>query len=93
MTPRLLKVAPACAIMISTYEYGKNYFARRNGMFLDNEQDVGWQVYLKWWDFKFVWMMCKHARLTFVSINMINGLLLVLLQVAVNVPGEDLLFF
>lgn len=30
INPRLLKVAPACAIMISTYEYGKIYFAKRN---------------------------------------------------------------
>ncbi|KAM6410963.1 mitochondrial glutathione transporter SLC25A40 isoform 1-T1 [Pluvialis apricaria] len=28
--PRLFKVAPACAIMISTYEYGKSFFSRLN---------------------------------------------------------------
>ncbi|KAL2084177.1 hypothetical protein ACEWY4_019695 [Coilia grayii] len=28
--PRLIKVAPACAIMISTYEYGKAFFGNRN---------------------------------------------------------------
>ncbi|XP_006636200.1 mitochondrial glutathione transporter SLC25A40 [Lepisosteus oculatus] len=28
--PRLIKVAPACAIMISTYEFGKAFFHRRN---------------------------------------------------------------
>lgn len=28
--PRLIKVAPACAIMISTYEFGKALFRRRN---------------------------------------------------------------
>jgi len=28
--PRLGKVAPACAIMISTYEYGKKYFEKMN---------------------------------------------------------------
>ncbi|KAG5270894.1 hypothetical protein AALO_G00173490 [Alosa alosa] len=28
--PRLIKVAPACAIMISTYEYGKAFFRKRN---------------------------------------------------------------
>jgi len=36
MNPRLLKVAPACAIMISTYEYGKSYFAKKN-----DDRDVG----------------------------------------------------
>ncbi|XP_071591264.1 mitochondrial glutathione transporter SLC25A40 isoform X1 [Heliangelus exortis] len=30
MTPRLFKVAPACAIMISTYEYGKSFFSHLN---------------------------------------------------------------
>nr|XP_032602552.2 solute carrier family 25 member 40 [Taeniopygia guttata] len=30
ITPRLLKVAPACAIMISTYEYGKSFFSHLN---------------------------------------------------------------
>ncbi|NWW13914.1 S2540 protein, partial [Oreocharis arfaki] len=28
--PRLIKVAPACAIMISTYEYGKSFFSHLN---------------------------------------------------------------
>ncbi|XP_028833100.1 mitochondrial glutathione transporter SLC25A40 [Denticeps clupeoides] len=28
--PRLIKVAPACAIMISTYEFGKRFFRQRN---------------------------------------------------------------
>jgi len=28
--PRLIKVAPACAIMISTYEFGKAFFRRYN---------------------------------------------------------------
>ncbi|NXX36982.1 S2540 protein, partial [Nicator chloris] len=30
ITPRLFKVVPACAIMISTYEYGKSFFAHLN---------------------------------------------------------------
>ncbi|NXD36050.1 S2540 protein, partial [Copsychus sechellarum] len=30
ITPRLFKVAPACAIMISTYEYGKSFFYHLN---------------------------------------------------------------
>ncbi|KFV90478.1 Solute carrier family 25 member 40, partial [Eurypyga helias] len=28
--PRLFKVAPACAVMISTYEYGKSFFSHLN---------------------------------------------------------------
>ncbi|XP_053569968.1 probable mitochondrial glutathione transporter SLC25A40 [Bombina bombina] len=30
LIPRLIKVAPACAIMISTYEYGKSFFRKLN---------------------------------------------------------------
>ncbi|GAB6026319.1 hypothetical protein CHUAL_012525 [Chamberlinius hualienensis] len=30
LVPRLIKVAPACAIMISTYEFGKRFFRRYN---------------------------------------------------------------
>jgi solute carrier family 25 protein 39/40 len=30
MIPRILKVAPACAIMISSYEYGKSFFRHHN---------------------------------------------------------------
>ncbi|XP_042540493.1 solute carrier family 25 member 40 isoform X2 [Dipodomys spectabilis] len=30
LIPRLIKVAPACAIMISTYEFGKAFFLRQN---------------------------------------------------------------
>lgn len=33
--PRVFKVAPACAIMISTYEFGKSFFRRMN---LDRER-------------------------------------------------------
>jgi len=32
LAPRLVKVAPACAIMISTYEYGKQYFTEKNAI-------------------------------------------------------------
>jgi len=30
LVPRLVKVAPACAIMISTFEYGKRWFYEYN---------------------------------------------------------------
>ena len=30
LTPRIIKVAPACAIMISSYEFFKQFFAKRN---------------------------------------------------------------
>jgi len=30
LVPRVIKVAPACAIMVSTFEYGKTFFQNRN---------------------------------------------------------------
>ncbi|GAA6070543.1 probable mitochondrial glutathione transporter SLC25A39 isoform X1 [Tachysurus ichikawai] len=30
--PRVIKVAPACAIMISTYEFGKTFFRQHNAV-------------------------------------------------------------
>lgn len=33
--PRVIKVAPACAVMISTYEFGKAFFQEVN---LDRER-------------------------------------------------------
>lgn len=30
LAPRLIKIAPACAIMISSFEYGKLFFMRYN---------------------------------------------------------------
>jgi solute carrier family 25 protein 39/40 len=32
LVPRLIKVAPACAIMIGSYEYGKAFFVHRNAL-------------------------------------------------------------
>jgi hypothetical protein len=34
--PRIIKAAPSCAIMISTYEFGKSFFQR-----LNQEQPLG----------------------------------------------------
>lgn len=34
--PRIIKAAPSCAIMISTYEFGKSFFQR-----LNREQTLG----------------------------------------------------
>lgn len=30
LVPRMIKVAPACAIMVSTFEYGKKFFQKKN---------------------------------------------------------------
>ena len=39
--PRLAKVAPACAIMISTYEYGKTFFHAHNvKRYYENHQEL-----------------------------------------------------
>ncbi|OTF78210.1 solute carrier family 25-like protein [Euroglyphus maynei] len=40
IVPRLIKVAPACAIMISTYETGKNFFRRYNHSIMIEQQQL-----------------------------------------------------
>ncbi|XP_043275994.1 solute carrier family 25 member 40-like [Venturia canescens] len=41
LTPRLVKVAPACAIMIATFEHGKRFFQAYNAnQLLELERDV-----------------------------------------------------
>ncbi|KAF8791315.1 Solute carrier family 25 member 39 like protein [Argiope bruennichi] len=40
MMPRVLKIAPACAIMISSYEVGKVYFSERRSKMFKNEDLV-----------------------------------------------------
>ncbi|XP_065053069.1 probable mitochondrial glutathione transporter SLC25A40 [Rhopilema esculentum] len=37
IVPRLAKITPACAVMISTYEYGKKYFRKKNGQRQERE--------------------------------------------------------
>lgn len=37
ITARVAKVAPACAIMITSYEYGKSFFRNRNEMALSKQ--------------------------------------------------------
>uniref|UniRef100_A0A182MLZ8 Solute carrier family 25 member 40 n=1 Tax=Anopheles culicifacies TaxID=139723 RepID=A0A182MLZ8_9DIPT len=40
LTPRLVKVAPACAIMIASFEYGKNFFYRYNVQRYQEKKDT-----------------------------------------------------
>ena len=44
LTPRIVKVAPACAIMISTFEYGKRFFQNYNAnqAILDENKNMHW---------------------------------------------------
>lgn len=43
LTPRLVKVAPACAIMIATFEHGKRFFQAYNAnQVLKLERDMHW---------------------------------------------------
>ena len=42
LAPRIMKIAPACAIMISSYEYCKRFFRRWNaehGVYSDDDED------------------------------------------------------
>jgi len=38
LTPRIIKVAPACAIMISSYEFFKQFFTKRNLAYAEKQQ-------------------------------------------------------
>lgn len=41
LIPRIIKVAPACAIMIATFEHGKRFFHLHNAnQILQEEKDV-----------------------------------------------------
>ncbi|XP_060834434.1 probable mitochondrial glutathione transporter SLC25A40 isoform X3 [Rhopalosiphum padi] len=41
LVPRIIKVAPACAIMVSTFEYGKTFFQNRNmQIYYKNNADI-----------------------------------------------------
>lgn len=53
--PRVIKVAPACAVMISSYEFGKAFFQKMN---LDREQLALWRRSLCRWLF----VTAKHAE-------------------------------
>ena len=44
IVPRLIKVTPACAIMISTYEYGKTFFRKYNAKKLELETQSSQKV-------------------------------------------------
>lgn len=46
--PRVIKVAPACAVMISTYEFGKAFFQKMN---LDREWAESWGLLVWCWVF------------------------------------------
>lgn len=46
--PRVIKVAPACAVMISTYEFGKAFFQKVN---LDREWPASWRLSVGCWGF------------------------------------------
>lgn len=63
--PRVIKVAPACAIMISTYEFGKASFRKAN---LDREWQTSWRLSLRRWVF-----LC--GRRTLLSRQLGQGLL------------------
>lgn len=45
LTPRLVKVAPACAIMIATFEHGKRFFQSYNAR-KANEFEIERNVHL-----------------------------------------------
>lgn len=40
LVPRVIKIAPACAIMVSTFEYGKTFFQNRNMQVYTNFRDI-----------------------------------------------------
>lgn len=47
LTPRLVKVAPACAIMIASFEYGKNFFYNYNVTRYQTKREIEQNLMIK----------------------------------------------
>lgn len=56
--PRLFKVAPACAIMISTYEYGKSFFSHLN----EKSNQHPWFFFIQLWEVKTYGETCAKSE-------------------------------
>ncbi|KAG8227652.1 hypothetical protein J437_LFUL007848 [Ladona fulva] len=45
IVPRVLKVAPACAVMVMSFEYGKRFFQLHNRReYIDSLKDDTWDL-------------------------------------------------
>ena len=89
LAPRVAKIAPACAIMIGSYEYGKEYFLEYNTTQLNETKSIGRQAYSSN-QLTICYNNCFQSHDNYTGIiNVSTGTMLVVRQTATSWAGDQ----